>query len=217
MDPSRSGLIPKLWTRELPSYDDYIEWALDAGMFLVWRGNLPLRNTGQTFRDFLEHGYQGHHATLSDWRLHLATLFPEARLKSTLEVRPLDALPRELAIAAVGVWTGLLYDQQALDAAYDLTREFDFAAVEDARPGLVARGLAAGLPGKWQDGYELAKVVLSLAQAGLSRRAQGSSLPDESAYLTPIVELVESRSSPAEEALRRHASGQSLLDCCSDP
>jgi glutamate--cysteine ligase len=217
MDPSRSGLIPNLWTRKLPGYDDYIEWALDAGMFLIWRGNQPLRNTGQTFRDFLEHGYQGHHATLSDWRLHLATLFPEARLKSTLEVRPLDALPRELAIAAVGVWTGVLYDQQALDGAYELTQELEFDAVERARPGLVTRGLDAGLPGKWQDGYELAKVVLSLAQGGLSRRAEDCGLPDESQYLAPIVELVEARSSPAEEALRRHAAGQSILDSCSDP
>jgi len=216
MDPSRSGLIPSLWQAKLPSYEDYIEWALDAGMFLIWRDGKTLLNTGQTFRDFLEHGYEGHPATLADWRLHLATLFPEARLKSTLEVRPLDALPRELAIAAVGVWTGLLYDQQALDAAYELSQEFDVDAMQAARPALVARGLAAGLPGKWQDGYALGKAILALARAGLARRAR-EGFPDESVYLAPIAELVESRTNPAEEALRHYAAGRSLLDCCSDP
>jgi glutamate--cysteine ligase len=216
MDPSRSGLIPDLWQAKLPSYEDYIEWALDAGMFLIWRDGMTLHNTGQTFRDFLEHGHQGHHATLADWRLHLATLFPEARLKSTLEVRPLDALPRELAIAAVGVWTGLLYDQQALDAAYELSRDLDLADMQAARPALVTRGLAAGVPGKWKDGYELGRAILALAQGGLVRRAL-TGFPDESAFLSPIAELVESRTNPAEEALRRYAAGESLLDCCSDP
>jgi glutamate--cysteine ligase len=217
MDPSRSGLIPSLWQKTLPSYEDYIEWALDAGMFLIWRGGVPLHNTGQTFRDFLAHGYQGHHATLSDFRLHLATLFPEARLKSTLEVRSLDVLPRELSIAAVGLWTGILYDDQALDAAYALTQDLQLDEVQAARPGLVTAGLGAGLGSKWKDGFELASVLLSVARAGLVRRAQDADVADESSYLTPIFELLEARTNPAEQALRRHTSGLSLLDCCADP
>jgi len=216
MDPSRSGLIPSLWQKTLPSYEDYVEWALDAGMFLVWRDGAPLRNTGQTFRDFLAHGYEGHHATLADFRLHLATLFPEARLKSTLEVRPLDAQTRGLSLAAVGMWTGLLYDEQALDAAYQLTQELELSDVLLARPGLVTRGLAAGVGPKWPDGFELASVLVSLADAGLGRRAQSEGLPDERSYLAPVFELLEARTSPAEQALQRHRSGVSILDCCSD-
>jgi gamma-glutamylcysteine synthetase len=85
-----------------------------------------------------------------------------------------------------------------------------------ARPGLVARGLAAGVSPKWRDGFELAKVVLELAESGLGRRVRNEDFPDERHYLAPIFELVRAKANPAEEALRRHEAGQSILDCCSD-
>ncbi len=94
MDPSRSGLIPELWEKERPSYRDYAEWALDAGMFLFKRDGQVIANTGQTFRSFMKDGFADHRATLADWKLHLQTVFPEARLKNTLEFRPATRCPR---------------------------------------------------------------------------------------------------------------------------
>ncbi|HTQ02879.1 MAG TPA: glutamate-cysteine ligase family protein, partial [Polyangiaceae bacterium] len=117
MDPSRSGLIAPLWRLERPTYRDYVEWALDAGMFLFKRGERVLKNTGQTFRAFLADGFEGERATLEDWRLHLNTLFPEARLKNTLEVRACDAQSRELTRAVPALFTGILYDERALAEA----------------------------------------------------------------------------------------------------
>src|SRR3954465_6125314 len=76
MDPSRSGLIPSLWSPGKKTYRDYVEWALDAGMFLFKRDNKVIANTGQTFRAFIKDGFEGHKATLNDWKLHLQTLFP---------------------------------------------------------------------------------------------------------------------------------------------
>jgi len=216
MDPSRSGLIPDLWRGTLPSYDDYIEWALDAGMFLIWRSGVPLRNTGQTFRNFLAYGYQGHRATLSDWRLHLATLFPEARLKTTLEVRPLDALPRELSIAAIATWTGLLYDEQALDQAFDLTRAFEHAAVSAARPELVRRGLSAPFAGH-EHGWALAEQVLSIARGGLERRATAIGISTEAPLLEPALDLVVQRTSPARLAKARFLELGSLIGATATP
>jgi glutamate--cysteine ligase len=87
MDPSRSGLVERVWRSARPSYRDYVEWALDSGMFLVKRRGQVLANTGQTFRSFMADGFQGERATLADWKLHLNTLFPEVRLKNTLELR----------------------------------------------------------------------------------------------------------------------------------
>lgn len=210
MDPSRSGLIPSVWNKavggkSLPSYDDYIEWALDAGMFLIWREGVPIKNTGQTFRDFLQNGYQGHRATLSDWRLHLATLFPEARLKSTLEVRPLDALPRALSIAAVGVWTGILYDDVALEASLELTRNLGHDELNQARPELVARGLDAPVPG-FASGWELGAQLLGIARAGLERRAATLGSASEAPYLDAAFDLVHERTCPARLARARAAS-----------
>ncbi len=91
MDPSRSGLVARVLRAREPRYSDYVEWALDAGMFLIKRGSETLANTGQPFRDYLESGYRSERATFGDWKLHLNTLFPEVRLKNTLEARSADS------------------------------------------------------------------------------------------------------------------------------
>src|SRR4029077_7139532 len=108
MDPDRSGLLPFAWEREM-SFRAYVEWALDVPMFLIKRGGRVIANTEQTFRSFLKNGQHGERATLSDWRTHLNTLFPEARLKNTLEMRGADAQGRSELTALPALWKGLLY------------------------------------------------------------------------------------------------------------
>jgi glutamate--cysteine ligase len=206
MDPTRSGLIPQLWDTPSPRYDDYVEWSLDAGMFLIWRDGEAIRNTGQTFRDFLAHGYQGHRATVSDFRLHLSTLFPEIRLKNTLEVRPLDALPMDLSISALAVWTGILYDQTALEEAAELCAPLDYATVERARPELTRRGLAANVLAGRQS-WNLGEQIIEISRRGLLGRARG-----EEVYLAPLIELVEARKTPADVLIERVHGGESVLD-----
>jgi len=66
-------------------------------------------------------GYE--RATFGDWKMHLNTLFPEARLKSTLEVRSSDSLPSRLGCAVPALFTGILYDDQALSEADAFARE----------------------------------------------------------------------------------------------
>ena len=205
MDPSRSGLIPVLWNNPQPGYEDYVEWSLDAGMFLIWRDGEAIKNTGQTFRDFLEHGYQGHRATLSDYRLHLSTLFPEIRLKNTLEVRPCDALPIELSLSALGLWTGILYGEEALRLAEDFCAQLDSETIEQARPELTARGLHAPLL-KDQSTWALGEQLFEIARRGLIERARG-----EERYLGPIAELLETRKCPADLLLEEVQNGKDVL------
>ena len=90
MDPDRSGLLPRLFEDDA-SYGDYVQWALDCPMFLVKRDDRFLANAGQSFRDFWKNGFEGERATQGDWQLHLNTLFPEVRLKRTIEVRGADS------------------------------------------------------------------------------------------------------------------------------
>ncbi len=197
MDPDRSGLIPALLGAPKPSYRDYVEWALDAGMFLIKRHGRPVTNTGQKFRDFMANGYEGERATFGDWKLHLNTLFPEARLKSTLEVRSSDSLPSRLGCAVPALFTGILYDDQALTEAESFARELNVDELMKARPALVQRGLAA------QVGtcpmQQLAERVLEIADGGLSRRAilnaQGE---DERVHLKLLTSLVQSGKTPAD-------------------
>lgn len=197
MDPSRSGLIPRLWEDRPLGYRDYAEWALDAGMFFFRREGKIVHNTGQTFRDFWANGFQGHRAMLSDWRQHLTTLFPEIRLKRTLEVRCCDSLPLSLAFALPALVAGLIYDSQALERLRELLGPLSFEAVTAARPALVQQGLGASIGG--QSVRTLAEQVLDIATGGLNRRgklnAQGQ---DESIYLRRLAELVGQGKSPAD-------------------
>jgi glutamate--cysteine ligase len=198
MDPARSGLIPRLW-REAPlGYADYAEWALDAGMFLFKRDDRVFANTGQPFRDFLEYGFEGQRATLADWRVHLNTLFPEARLKNTIEVRGCDAQRLELSPSIPAVFTGFLYDERALAQAEELAYELDYETVEASRPALVRDALRANVGAV--PARALAERLLDIALGGLERRArQDGGGRSERAYLEPLVALVSRGQCPADE------------------
>ena len=197
MDPERSGLIPALWNEGQLGYRDYVEWALDAGMFLFKRGDQIIANTGQSFRSFMRHGYHGHRATLDDWQLHLNTLFPEVRLKKTIEARACDSLPASLSGSIPALFTGILYDRRALEAAWELLAPYSYEQVMLARPDLVAHGLHGTLAGR--PVQDLAERLFDIAASGLERRgrldARGQ---DERVHLRRLGVLLQSGRTPAD-------------------
>jgi glutamate--cysteine ligase len=204
MEPERSGLIDRLWGLTEPGYDDYVEWALEAPMFLVKRAGRIIDNSGQPFQDFLEHGFHGERATQHDWVLHVNSLFPEARLKNTLELRSVDSLPPRLASAVMTLFTGLLYDATSLSDASELLQQVSLAEVQACRPELLTRGLATSY-GSWE-GFSIARQLLELARAGLRRRGRRWQGHDESGLLDPLAELLEARTTPAQRLLDRLGS-----------
>jgi glutamate--cysteine ligase len=209
MDPSRSGLIPSLWSKPKPGYRDYVEWALDSGMFLFKRDGKVIHNTGQTFRAFMSDGFEGHHATVADFKLHLQTLFPEARLKNTLEVRGCDSLPASLAMAVPALFTGILYDGRAFDQTRELVSSWTLEQTERERPALIREGLSAPFAGK--RAAEHAQTLYELASSGLSRRARRNAQnEDERRYLKPLERLLAKGEVPADLLTRGLAPGATL-------
>jgi glutamate--cysteine ligase len=201
VDPDRQGLLPALWKHD-SRIRDYIEWALDVPMFLVKRdGGRILRNTGQTFRAFWQEGFQGERPDLHDWELHLNTLFPEVRLKHTIEVRSGDSQSVALAPALPALWTGIVYDEVALDEADALSESFTYDEMQALRPEIAKLGLVARFRGKPL--AEAAQRLLAIAKDGLARRKRISSDGhDESIHLAALAKLVEHGSSPADELTR---------------
>ncbi|MFO0762875.1 MAG: glutamate-cysteine ligase family protein [Byssovorax sp.] len=200
VDPDRQGLIPSVIDNKNARFSDYVEWALDAPMFLIKRGTEVLENTGQSFRSFMKHGYSGERPTQKDWETHLNTLFPEVRLKRTLEVRGGDSLPGSLISALPALWTGLLYDPKAFDEVDALTESFTFAELQALRPAISQSALAA----TWRGAplADLAEQVVDIALGGLSRRAcLDKHGRDERMYLAKIVALVETGRCPADALL----------------
>ncbi|MFX9181185.1 glutamate-cysteine ligase family protein, partial [Acinetobacter baumannii] len=74
---------------------------------------------GASFRDFMAGKLPqlpGERPTIDDWSDHLTTLFPEVRLKRFLEMRGADSGNGAHITALSAFWTGLLYDQSALNS-----------------------------------------------------------------------------------------------------
>jgi glutamate--cysteine ligase len=206
MDPDRSGLLPFAWERDL-SFRAYIEWALDVPMFLIKRGNRVISNTGQTFRTFMVQGAEGERATLADWETHLNTLFPETRLKKTIEVRGADAQPSDLLCALPALWKGLLYDATALARLESLIAPLDAKTVDAARPEIARIALRAQLAGRSLQRW--AEDVVDIARAGLARHAvRDAQGRDETLYLQPLQDLLAHGKTPADRLLEAASAAE---------
>ncbi|WP_394829543.1 glutamate--cysteine ligase [Pendulispora albinea] len=199
VDNDRAGLVEPLW-QEGATYRAYAEWALDVPMFLVKRHGKIYANTGQTFRSFWNDGFEGLKPTQGDWQMHLNTLFPEVRLKKTIEVRGADAPSSRLACALPALWTGIFYDAKALAEAEALCRDWTFAEVSALRATIWKEGLSARFRGKPIS--ELGLQIIAIAQGGLVRRARMSQGgKDESVHLVPLYELASQGCTPADKLL----------------
>ena len=191
-DKARSGMIPFAFD-EAMSYEAYVDWALDVPLYFVKRGAVYHDVAGASFRDLLAGKLAqlpGERATISDWANHLGTLFPEVRLKRFLEMRGADAGSPELLNALPAFWVGLLYDQSALDGAWDLVKGWSDAERQALRDAVPKQGLVATIAGRTLQ--DLAGDVLALSRAGLARRARKNAKgQDETGFLDPVSEIVE--------------------------
>jgi len=200
VDPDRQGLVPRMWS-ERATLHDYIEWALDVPMFLIKRNEAVVANTGQTFRSFMREGFWGHRATLADWEMHLNTLFPEVRLKKTLEMRGADSLPFEIMCALPALWTGLIYDEIALAQIERMSESWTVWEMDDLREDAAIMGMSAPFRGATVE--RQAERVVQIAMDGLRRRARlrQDSEQDETVYLDPLVRLLEHGMTPADKLI----------------
>ncbi|MET0587666.1 MAG: glutamate--cysteine ligase [Novosphingobium sp.] len=202
-DPHRTGMLPFVFDEGF-GYERYVEYMLDVPMYFVFRDGKYIDAAGQSFRDFLKGklpALPGEFPRISDWQDHLSTAFPEVRLKSFLEMRGADGGPWSRICALPALWVGLLYDQTALDAAWDLVKGWDMESREALRNAVPKLALDAPLPGggKLKD---IAAEVLAIAHSGLASRGRLNKVGDnETGYLAPLDEIVASGVVPAQRLL----------------
>ena len=204
-DPDRTGMLAFAFEDGM-GYERYVDWALDVPLYFVKRGAVYHDASGASFRDLLAGRLPqlpGERAVLSDWANHLSTLFPEVRLKRYLEMRGADVGPRERIVALTALWVGLLYDEAALDGAWNLVKGWSAEERERLRAEVPRLGLKAEIAGRPL--REVARDVLALSRAGLARRAvRDATSADETRYLDPLERIVASGRTPAEEALAQY-------------
>lgn len=214
-DPARTGMLPFVFDDGF-GYERYADYALDVPMYFVYRDGRYLDAAGLSFRDFLDGKLSilpGELPTLDDWNDHLSTAFPEVRLKTFLEMRGADGGPWSRICALPALWVGLLYDDAALDAAWDLVKNWSMADRESLRNAVPELALDAPLPGggKLKD---IAGEVLDIAAAGLSARARlNSSGDNETGFLEPLREIVRTGKVPAQ-VLLDHYEGEWQGNVC---
>src|SRR5207237_6818883 len=125
-------------------------------------------NAGQTFREFWKNGFQGHSPTHEDWKVHLNTLFPEVRLKRTIELRGADVQATNMACALPALWTGVFYDDRALAATEALVDGWTYHEVHALRDRVWRDGLRTPFRGKPL--ADVAQRLIAIADGGLERR-----------------------------------------------
>lgn len=202
-DPHRTGMLPFVFEDGF-GYQRYVDYMLDVPMYFVFRDGKYIDAAGLSFRDFLAGKLSvlpGEKPRLSDWTDHLSTAFPEVRLKSFLEMRGADGGPWNKICALPALWVGLLYDQSALDAAWDLVKGWDMAGREELRNAVPRLALDAPLPGGGTL-KDIAAEVLAIARAGLTARGKLNAAGDnETGYLAPLDAIVASGKVPAQRLL----------------
>jgi len=200
LDNSRTGMLPFAFDQGF-GFQAYVDWVLDVPMYFVYRDGKYINALGQSFRDFLKGelpALPGEKPTLSDWADHMTTVFPEARVKKYIEMRGADCGNQAHIDALPAFWVGLMYDQTALDAAWDLVKGFDAATREELRVDASVRALQA------QSGdvklLDLARAAVGLSHAGLAARGLG-----EEKYLAPLVQSLVFAETQADRWLKLYS------------
>ncbi len=102
----------------------------------------------------------------------------------------------ERICALPALWVGLLYDDGALDAAWDLVKGWSLDERQALRDSVPELALDAPLPGGGRL-RDIAGEVLDIAHAGLAARARLNGAGDnETGFLDPLREIVRSGKVP---------------------
>jgi glutamate--cysteine ligase len=188
------------------SFERYAEYALDVPMYFVYRDGNYIDVAGSSFRDFMAgrlRGMEGEYPTVDDWADHLTTLFPEVRLKRFLEMRGADGGRWGTITALPAFWAGILYDEVALDHAWQMVRDWTDEEREYLRTEVPKSALATRF--RSTDVRELAREALGIARLGLKNRRRINALrEDETIYLAPLEQIAAEGRTVSDQLLQRY-------------
>jgi glutamate--cysteine ligase len=203
-DNARAGMMPFAFEDGM-CFERYVDYALDVPMYFIKRGDAYIDVAGSSFRDLLAGRHAalpGQTAVISDWANHLSTIFPEVRLKRYLEMRGADAGPLPFLTALSAFWVGLLYDDGALDAAWDVVKGWTAEERQQLRDDVPKQALKASIRGRSLQ--EIATLILAISRGGLKRRARiGEDGRDEARYLDVLDVVARTGRTQAENLLDR--------------
>ncbi len=217
-DNARAGMIPFVFEPGF-GFEQYVDWALDVPMYFVKRDDTYHRATHVTFRQFMNGALRNSlpdvEPTIGDWDNHLGTLFPEVRLKRYLEMRGADSGSTDHILALPAFWVGLLYDDVALDAAYELIKGWTTEERQKLRDDVPVLALKAEIGGRSL--IDIGREVVELSRAGLARRQRLNRCGhDETGYLRPLDVILDRGKTEAEVLLDKFGNNLDGIFCALD-
>ncbi|PHR94451.1 MAG: glutamate--cysteine ligase [Robiginitomaculum sp.] len=204
-DAARTGMLPFAFEDGF-GFEQYVDYALDVPMYFVHRGEDYLDASGLSFRDFLDGNLStlpGEKPHMGDFEDHISTIFPEVRLKQFLEMRGADTGPWNQLCAMPAFWVGLLYDQVALDAAWDWVKDWSEEERDQMRNDVPKYGLQTKF--RNQTLQDLVKIALGLSRTGLKARQQFNGHGElETIFLNDLDQMAESGKSNADILIEKY-------------
>lgn len=198
-DPDRCG-VPECVFDDHFGYEQWVNYILDVPMYFLQRSNGYVDVAGHSFRDYMAGklaGCEGQYPTMGDFEDHITTAFPEVRLKGYLEMRGADGGSWANICALPALWTGLLYDEQALAEAEHLASNISAQDVMAARHSAAKDALAGQIGGMPM--HEVAQKLVKIAHGGLVRRGNVNAKgQDETLYLKSLQQMIETGKTNAD-------------------
>lgn len=186
MRQDRVGTVPGSLSPDF-SFADYAEYILSREAVLVPDAEQPdgWRFVGDLTFDKL---YADREMTDAEVEHALSMVWPDARLKKVIEIRPADAMPFEYCLAYVVLIRALFYSNRNLDVLESLIGKVDETEVARAKVALMEKGYGAQIYGRPVEFWIDMLMVL----------ASGSLEPGEYAYLEPLASMARYRFTLAE-------------------
>jgi glutamate--cysteine ligase len=204
-DKNRSG-IPEFFLDNSNSFERYVDFALKVPMYFIITDDEYIDCTGESFNDFLSgklKNYLNKKPTIQDWENHVSTIFTELRLKKYLEIRSADSCSSAGICSIPAFWTGLLYDEDALEQALEYVKDWNYQDVYNAYLEVPKKGFDTEIRNKKI--FEHAKKIIDFSVLGLKNRKQMNSKGmDENIFLKDIHNFIKDKKSPAQYLIEKY-------------
>lgn len=186
MKQDRVGTIPGSLSEEF-TFADYADYILSREAILVPDAEAPegWRYVGaQTFDEI----YSDREMTRAEIEHALSMVWPDARLKNFVEIRPADAMPLEYCLAYAVLVRALFYNDRNLNVLESMLSNVTEEDIVQAKEALMRDGYGAQIYGRAVEFWADLLLVL----------ASGSLEPGEGIYLEPLASMVKYRFTLAE-------------------
>ena len=195
VDEDRCGYISKkLFDKNSRfSFKDYVEILLDVPMIFIQRGAnyFPVNIT---FREFMQKGYIGLKAKMSDWINHISLYFPDVRLKSYVEIRNHDAQNGLMTLSVPALWKGIMYNDDAMSEIENILSKYDYEEFIQLRKDTPISGIQTKIRNYYV--IDLIKEFFDISYASLKNNKN-----KEEKYLEPVYEYISLRRVPADNLI----------------